>query len=179
NINNSKKLSGSHNILQGTSLPFREIDHAMFLSSMKLQRQLSMTKLLDAARDLLVLMARTKLPLLAVGSAVVAKCRELWERLITRGGSRARAADDDYFRWSYEFSCTTTPVNAPAVKGRHRRRLPPCIGGRLAREMMLASVTPRDEAWSPEPGTAGHEIDGLAEEFINRFREQLRMQGVA
>jgi hypothetical protein len=158
---------------------------------MKLQRQLSMAKLANAARDLLVFMARTKLPLLSVGAAVAAKCRELWGGLITRGGccamSRARPADDDYFRWSYEFSCTATPVNALAVRG---PRLQPCFSGGKGWDVMQGNAAPRDDEGraSPEPpewsspgprAAGGHEIDGLADEFINWFREQLRMQGVA
>ncbi|KAK3154219.1 hypothetical protein QOZ80_2BG0187830 [Eleusine coracana subsp. coracana] len=151
-----------------------------------------MTKLSNAARDLLIFMARTKLPLLAIGTAVVAKCRKLWGGLITHRGEGGACPADDYFRWSYEFSCTATPINALPVKLKRRRhrRLPPCIGGRQAREMMQVSVAPRDEddegrspkptERSPGPGVAvyGHEIDGLAEEFINWFHEQLRMQGV-
>ncbi|KAL6634472.1 hypothetical protein ACP70R_027143 [Stipagrostis hirtigluma subsp. patula] len=153
---------------------------------MKQQRHLAMAKLSNAARDFLVSMPRRKLPALGIGSAVVAKFRELWEGL-TRGGGVPRPADD-YFRWSYEFSCTATPVVPVNGHGRGRRRrwrLPPCVGGKQARQM-LASVTPRDERWSPEAGPerspvggAFHEIDGLAEAFINRFHEQLRMQSAA
>ncbi|XP_062224496.1 uncharacterized protein LOC133923052 [Phragmites australis] len=146
---------------------------------MKPQRQLSMEKLSNAAKDLLIFMPRKKLPTLGVGSAVVAKCRELWEGCTGCGSGVAR---DDYFSGSYEFSCTTTPV--VPVKGRGRRcrqrRLPPCVGGRQAREM-LASVVP-GRGWSPErsPETrVGHEIDGLAEEFIKRFHDELRKQRVA
>jgi len=71
------------------------------------------------------------------------------------------------------------------VKGRrHRqRRLPPCIGAKQATEMLAGTiVTRRDGGWSPEPErspqamAAALDIDGLAEEFIQRFREQLRMQ---
>ncbi|GJM85123.1 hypothetical protein PR202_ga01547 [Eleusine coracana subsp. coracana] len=87
---------------------------------MKLQRQVSMTKLSNAARDLLVFMARTKLPLLAIGTALVAKCRKLWGGLITRRGEGGACPADDYFRWSYEFSCTATPVNALPVKLKRR-----------------------------------------------------------
>jgi hypothetical protein len=158
---------------------------------MKLQRQLSMAKLANASRNLLVFMARTKLPLLGIGTAVAAKCRELWGGLIARSGccavSRAHPADDDYFRWSYEFSCRATPVNALAVRG---RRLLPCVSGGKGWDVMHGSVAPRDDEeraspeppeWSsPGPGAAGgHEIDGLAKKFINWFREQLRMLGVA
>jgi hypothetical protein len=136
-----------------------------------------MAKLLNAARDLLVFMTRTKLPLIAMGAAVrrsevpgVLGRPHHPQRLLRRV---ACLPHDDYFRWSYEFSCT---ANALAVKG--RRPLPSCVGGGQAREMTLASVATGDDEGlsSPGPGAAGHEIDGLAEEFINWFREQLRMQ---
>ncbi|WVZ75214.1 hypothetical protein U9M48_023295 [Paspalum notatum var. saurae] len=164
---------------------------AVFQSMTKLQRQhLSMGKLSSAVRDLLVFMPRKK-PMLGVGLVVVAKCRELWEGL-TAVACRPPANDDDYFRGSYEFSCTATPINvlfAPVngrPRRRQRRRLPPCVGGKQAREMLAGrvDVTPRDGGWSPEPepecspqaAMGGPDIDGLAEEFIQRFHEQLRMQ---
>uniref|UniRef100_A0A0E0CLA3 Uncharacterized protein n=1 Tax=Oryza meridionalis TaxID=40149 RepID=A0A0E0CLA3_9ORYZ len=135
----------------------------------------------------------TKKAMLAAVVVVVAKCRELWEGVLTAGSgcgglSRSAAADDDdgyYFGRSYEFSCSATPVAFAPAKGRQRRRrcllLPPCVGAKQARQMM-----------SPEPAGAGggrrspperspqwwreQEIDGLAEEFISRFYEQLRSQ---
>ncbi|OEL29656.1 hypothetical protein BAE44_0009325 [Dichanthelium oligosanthes] len=121
--------------------------------------------------------------MLSVGSAVVAKCREFWEGL-TGGGFAAvarRHADDYYFRGSYEFSCTATPINFLATNGRgqrRRRRLPPCVGSKQAQEM-LACTAPGKRC-SPErsPGGEANEIDGLAEEFIRRFYEQLRTQRV-
>ena len=125
---------------------------------MKLHRQLSMGKLSSAVR-------------------------ELWEGLTV--GAHRPADDDDYFRGSYEFSCTTTPVNVLTVKGRRprrQRRLPPCIGAKQATEMLAGTVvTRRDAGWSPElerspQAMAALDVDGLAEEFIQRFREQLRMQ---
>uniref|UniRef100_A0A0E0K0H3 Uncharacterized protein n=1 Tax=Oryza punctata TaxID=4537 RepID=A0A0E0K0H3_ORYPU len=145
-----------------------------------------------ARRDDVLLVMSTKKAMLA---AVVAKCRELWEGLLTAGsvcGVSRSAADDDvdgyYFGRSYEFSCSATPVFAPA-KGR-RRRLPPCVGGRQAREMLreqAAMMSPvpvgaaggRDGRSPPERSPqwwTEQEIDGLAEEFINRFYEQLRSQ---
>ena len=137
---------------------------------MKLQRQLSMGKLSSAVRDLLRPLS-------------MAKCRELWEGLTV--GAHRPADDDDYFRGSYEFSCTTTPVNVLTMKGRRprrQRRLPPCIGAKQATEMLAGTIiTRRDGGWSPEPerspqAMAALDVDGLAEEFIQRFREQLRMQ---
>ncbi|RCV06596.1 hypothetical protein SETIT_1G175600v2 [Setaria italica] len=112
------------------------------------------------------------------------KCREFWEcsRWWLR---RARRHADDYFKGSYEFSCTTTPINFLAktrdgpARRRRRRRLPPCVGDKQAQEM-LECIAP-GKGWSPErsPGAgAGNEIDDLAEEFIRRFHEQLRMQRV-
>ncbi|KAJ1279333.1 hypothetical protein BS78_04G147600 [Paspalum vaginatum] len=146
----------------------------------KLQRRPSMGKLSSAVRDVLVFMPRKK-PMLGVGLVVVAKCRELWEGLAAV--ARRPAGDDDYFRGSYEFSCTATPINVlAAVNGRPRRRrqrrLPPCVGGTQAREMLAGcvDVTPRDGGCSPQAMAAGPDIDGLAEEFIQRFHEQLRMQ---
>ncbi|KAL6899134.1 hypothetical protein ACP4OV_005792 [Aristida adscensionis] len=164
---------------------------------MKPQRNLAMAKLSTAARDFVIFMPCRKLTALGIGSAVAAKCRALWG-VLTRGAGasaavpRPAADDDDYFRWSYEFSCANTPVVDP-VSGRgcgHRRRrrlLPPCVGAKQAREMLAASIMPRDEVWpamTPEPSRspvagASHEIDGRAEEFIRRFHEQLRMQGAA
>lgn len=141
--------------------------HLFICSSetMKLQRQLSMgkLKLSSAVWDLRL-----------AGSVIVEKCRELWK-------ATHRPADDDYFRGSYEFSCTATPVNVLAVNGRRRRqrRLPPCVGAKQATGTI---VTRRDGGWSP--GRSPHQamavldIDGLAEEFIQRFRQQLRMQVV-
>lgn len=107
--------------------------------------------------------------------------RELWEGLAV---GAHRPTEDDYFRGSYEFSCTTTPVNVLTVKGRRRRqrRLPPCIGAKQATEMLAGTVaTRRDGGWSPElerspQAMAALDIDGLAEEFIQRFREQLRSE---
>ncbi|RLN07704.1 hypothetical protein C2845_PM11G06080 [Panicum miliaceum] len=149
---------------------------------MKLQRHLSKGKLSSPARGLPIFMPRKKLSVLSVGSAALAKCREFWRGLTGGGFAVARRHADDYFRGSYEFSCTATPINFPAKikdgRGR-RRRLPPCVGGKQAREM-LEGITP-GKGWSPErsPGTgAENEIDGLAEEFIRRFYEQLRMQRV-
>ncbi|KAL5211473.1 hypothetical protein ABZP36_022320 [Zizania latifolia] len=109
----------------------------------------------------------------AVLAAVVGKCRELWEGLVTgsscAGVAQGHSAADDgggYFGRSYEFSCSASPVLEPARGSGRRRRLGPrcqllpCVGG------------------SHSPECAGHddEIDVLAEEFIRRFREQLRMQ---
>ena len=152
---------------------------------MKLQRHLSKGKLSSTAREKLqlIFMPRNKPSMLAVGSAVLLKCRELW-RGLTGGGFAVprRHAADDYFRGSYEFSCTATPINFPpkTTNGRgRRRRLPPCVGGKQAQEM-LECIAP-GKGWSPKrsPGAgAGNEIDGLAEEFISRFYEQLRMQRV-
>lgn len=149
---------------------------------MKLQRQLSKGKLSSAVRDLPILMPTKKLSMLSVGSAVVAKCREFWEGLTSGGFAVPRRHTNDYFTGSYEFSCTTTPVNFLA-KSRNghgrRRRLPPCIGGKQAKEM-LESITPA-KGWSPKRSLgagAGNEIDDLAEEFIRKFYEQLRMQRV-
>ena len=124
---------------------------------MKLHRQLSMGKLSSAVRDLLRPLS-------------MAKCRELWEGLTV--GAHRPADDDDYFRGSYEFSCTTTPVNVLTVKGRRprrQRRLPPCIGAKQATEMLAGTVvTRRDGGWSPElerspQAMAALDIDGLAE----------------
>ena len=130
----------------------------------------------------LMFMPRKKPCMLGVGSAVLVKCRELWRGLTGGGFAVARRHADDYFRGSYEFSCTATPINFPpkTTNGRgRRRRLPPCVGGKQAQEM-LECIAP-GKGWSPErsPGAgAGNEIDGLAEEFISRFYEQLRMQRV-
>ncbi|CAL5057987.1 unnamed protein product [Urochloa decumbens] len=155
---------------------------------MKLQRQLSKGKPASALRNLLIFMPRKKQSMLSVGSAVMAKCRELWHGLTGGGGLAVarRHADDDYFRGGYEFSCTNTPINflAKTTNGRgrwpqRRRRLPPCVGDKQAQEMMEC-VAPGKE-WSPESSPvagAGNEIDGLAEEFIKKFYEQLRMQRV-
>ncbi|CAL4969101.1 unnamed protein product [Urochloa decumbens] len=154
---------------------------------MKLQRQLSKGKPASALRNLLIFMPSKKLSMLSVGSAVIAKCRELWHGLT--GGNLAvarRHADDDYFRGSYEFSCTNTPINflAKTTNGRgrrqRRRRLPPCVGDKQAQEM-LECIAPGKEWSSPESSPVagtGNEIDGLAEEFIRSFYEQLRMQRV-
>ncbi|PUZ75868.1 hypothetical protein GQ55_1G243700 [Panicum hallii var. hallii] len=152
---------------------------------MKLQRHLSNKgKLSSADRDLLIFMPRKKLSMLSVGSAALEKCREFWRGLTSGGFAVVRRRHaDDYFRGSYEFSCTATPINLPAkttTNGRGwRRRLPPCVGGKQAQEMLERMAPGR--GWSPErsPGPgAGNEIDGLAEEFIRRFYEQLRMQRV-
>ncbi|KAF8686701.1 hypothetical protein HU200_043534 [Digitaria exilis] len=151
---------------------------------MKLLRQLSKGKLWTTVRDLLpIFMPRKKkMPMLSVGSTVVAKCREFWESLTGCGFAVARQHADDYFKGSYEFSCTATPINvlAKSTNGRGRRGwrlMPPCICGKQAQEM-LESIAPA-KGWSPERALgdgAGNEIDGLAEEFIRRFHEQLRMQ---
>ncbi|CAN6231818.1 unnamed protein product [Urochloa humidicola] len=152
---------------------------------MKLQRQLSKGKLSSAVRNLLIFMPTKKLSMFSVGSAVMAKCRELWRGLAV---ARQHADDDYYFRGSYEFSCTSTPINFLAkttTNGRRGRRprwrrLPPCVGDKQAQEM-IGCIAPGKE-WSPDrsPRGAGaeNEVDSLAEEFIRRFYEQLRMQKV-
>mgnify|MGYP003702431031 CR=1 FL=1 len=151
--------------------------------------------------DLLIIFMWTKKAMLAAVVVVVAKCRELWEGVLTAGpgcgcvSRSAAAADDDagyYFGRSYEFSCSATPVAFAPAKGRRRRRrcllLPPCVGAKQAREMLreAAMMSP-----APPVGAGGgrrspperspqwwreQEIDGLAEEFISRFYEQLRSQ---
>ncbi|XP_052145135.1 uncharacterized protein LOC127764314 [Oryza glaberrima] len=151
--------------------------------------------------DLLIIFMWTKKAMLAAVVVVVAKCRELWEGVLTAGSGcgcvsrSAAAADDDdgyYFGRSYEFSCSATPVAFAPAKGRRRRRrcllLPPCVGAKQAREMLreAAMISP-----APPVGAGGcrrspperspqwwreQEIDGLAEEFISRFYEQLRSQ---
>ncbi|XP_015688613.2 uncharacterized protein LOC107303529 [Oryza brachyantha] len=154
------------------------------------------------ARGLLLFISTKKAKaMVAVVVSVVAKCRELWERLlvVTTGSGCAAAGDDGgyYFGRSYEFSCSATPVVfAPAKGGGGRRRrdrgrcLPPWVGGRKqAREMLME--TSAAAMGSPGPVAAGREcspperspqcwreqeIDGLAEEFISRFYDQLRSQ---
>ncbi|CAN6272854.1 unnamed protein product [Urochloa humidicola] len=152
---------------------------------MKLQQQLSKGKLPSVVRNLLSFMPTKKLSMFSVRSAVMAKCRELWQGLAV---ARRHADDDYYFRGSYEFSCTSTPINFLAkmtTNGRcgrrpRWRRLPPCVSDRQAQEM-IECIAPGKE-WSPErsPRGAGaeNEVDSLAEEFIRRFYEQLRMQRV-
>ncbi|KAG8070848.1 hypothetical protein GUJ93_ZPchr0006g46373 [Zizania palustris] len=117
-------------------------------------------------RDLLIFMSTKKAGL----AAVVGKCRELWEGLFTGSGCagvaqpQAHSDGGGYFGRSYEFSCSATPDFAPPARGSGRRprcQLLPCVGG------------------SRSPDCAGHdddEIDVLADEFIRRFREQLRIQ---
>ncbi|KAF0891971.1 hypothetical protein E2562_011347 [Oryza meyeriana var. granulata] len=162
-------------------------------------RRQAIAKLSSGARDLLLFMSAKKAKaMLAVVVAVVAKCRELWEGLLTAGSGCAvahSAADDGYyFGRSHEFSCSATPVFSPAAKGGGRRRgrrrcLPPCVGGKQAREMLLETMTMSPSPWPVAGGREcsspperspqcwrEQEIDGLAEDFINRFYEQLRLQ---
>lgn len=138
---------------------------------MKPQHQAAIARLSHGARDVLLFVS-TKKSMVAVLLAVMAKCRGLWKGLTGSSAIAHSSADGDYFSRSYEFSCTATPA-APAKGYGCRRRLPPCVGRRQAREMLASSPE-----CSPEAGV-GHEIDGLAEEFINRFHEQLRQQRVA
>ncbi|EAZ23258.1 hypothetical protein OsJ_06953 [Oryza sativa Japonica Group] len=76
--------------------------------------------------DLLIIFMWTKKAMLAAVVVVVAKCRELWEGVLTAGSGcgcvsrSAAAADDDdgyYFGRSYEFSCSATPVAFAPAKG--------------------------------------------------------------
>uniref|UniRef100_A0A0D9VGH9 Uncharacterized protein n=1 Tax=Leersia perrieri TaxID=77586 RepID=A0A0D9VGH9_9ORYZ len=153
---------------------------------MKRDQQQVIAKLpTSGARNLLLFMFTKK----AMLAAVAAKCRELWQLLLKAGSacglphcSSSAAADDGYyFGRSYEFSCSATPVAFFPAKGR-RSYLPPCVGGKQAMEMMTMSPgrpVGGEECSTPERSPQcwrEQEINGLAEDFINRFYAQLRLQ---